>query len=135
MIADGAVTGVHLTRLAVDGSCKAGTERDKIMVGNCRGSPIVLAPVNDLLGLVVAEGIEDTLSTVEATGLGGWAAESAAHMPALADAIPRYVECVTIIVDDDRDGRRHAARLAELVAAHGTEIRQSLLAQTWSAAA
>jgi hypothetical protein len=52
---------VHLTKLAPDGR-KAGTESDKIVVGSPRGAPIVLAPVNDGLGLVIAEGIEDALS-------------------------------------------------------------------------
>src|SRR5262249_23656246 len=58
-IADDAVRGVHITRLAPDGSRKAGTNADKIMVGNSVGFPIVVAPANDLLGLIVCEGIED----------------------------------------------------------------------------
>jgi hypothetical protein len=138
-IAADAVTGVHLTRLAPDGigpegNGKAGSDRDKIMVGACRGSPIILAPVNDLLGLAVTEGIEDALSTIEATGLGGWAAGSAAQMPALAEVIPAYCELATIMVDADADGRRHAARLAELVAARGIGVRRVMLAQRRAAA-
>src|SRR5262249_46795159 len=66
-IADGAVGGIHITRLATDGTGKAGTDADKIMVGRSAGFPIVLAPANDLLGLIVCEGIEDTLSAHEAT--------------------------------------------------------------------
>ena len=62
--------GVHITRLAADGSGKAGTDRDKFMRGLARGSPIVLAPPNDLLGLAITEGIEDALSVYAATGLG-----------------------------------------------------------------
>lgn len=62
-IADDAVRGVHVTRLAPDGSGKAGTDADKITLGSSLGSPIVLAPPNDLLGLAITEGIEDALPT------------------------------------------------------------------------
>jgi hypothetical protein len=43
-------------------------------------SPIVLAPPNDLLGSSITEGIEDALTMHEATGLGTWAAGSAARL-------------------------------------------------------
>ena len=76
-------------------------------------APIVLAPPNDVLGLAIAEGIEDALSVHEATGLGAWAAGSASRLPALADAIPSYVESVTIVADADKDGQRGAHGLAE----------------------
>jgi hypothetical protein len=117
-----AVRGVHITRLKSDGSGKAGTEADKITIGHCMGSPIVLAPPNDLLGLAIAEGIEDALSLHEATGLGVWAAASAARLPALARAIPGYIEAVTLAVEDDADGRKFMFELAELLDLRGTEV-------------
>src|SRR5262249_18283276 len=52
-IADRAVRGIHITRLAADGMGKARTDTEKITVGSSSGSPIVLAPANDLLGLIV----------------------------------------------------------------------------------
>jgi hypothetical protein len=91
-----AVRGVHITRLAPDGSRKAGTTSDKIMLGIVRGTPIALAPVNDLGGLAITEGIEDGLTVFEATGLSVWVAGSANFMPALAERVPAYVECITI---------------------------------------
>jgi hypothetical protein len=112
-IADDAVRGVHLTRLKPDGAGKAGTDADKIMLGRSIGSPIVLAPPNDLLGLAITEGIEDGLSVHQATGLGTWAAGCASRLPALADAMPEWIECVTIYAHDDADGQRYAAELAE----------------------
>jgi hypothetical protein len=108
------VTGVHVTRLSPDGR-KAGTETDKIMIGYSTGSPIVLAPPNDLLGLVVVEGIEKGLALLSETGLGVWVAGSASRMPALADAIPAYVDCVTVFSDGDKDGDLHALTLAKAV--------------------
>jgi hypothetical protein len=119
-----AIMAVHLTRLAPDGSAKAGTDNDKIMIGRPRGAPIALAAVGDLLGLAITEGIEDALSVHEATGLGVWAAGSAPFLPALAPAVPTYVETVTIIVDDDPAGRRNADDLARaLDEERGIEVR------------
>jgi hypothetical protein len=120
-IDDDAVRGIHLTRLALDGSGKAGTERDKIMIGMSAGSPIVLAPANDLLAIGITEGIEDALSVLHATGLGAWAAGSASRMLALAAAIPDYIECVTVFAHDDDAGQRGALALAEALTKRGIE--------------
>ena len=131
--------GVHITRLAPDGSGKAGTERDKIMVGLSAGSPIVLAPPNDLLGLTITEGIEDALSAYLATGLGAWAAGAASRLPALAASIPPYVECITILADSDPDGERHAAELARRLKhqSHAVRLLRFVprVPATWNAAA
>ncbi len=114
-IADEAVRGIHLTKLRSDGSGKAYTEPNKIMVGRSLGAPIVLAPMNDALGLAITEGLEDALSMHSATGLGARAAGAASRMPALADAVPDFTDCVSIFADTDADetGQRNAAELAE----------------------
>jgi hypothetical protein len=111
-IDDDAIRGVHITSLKPDGSGKADTGRDKIMIGRSVGTPIVLAPPNDGLGLVICEGIENSLSAHEATGLGAWAAGSSTRMPALAPMVPDYIECVSIIADPDDDGIANAQKLA-----------------------
>jgi hypothetical protein len=121
VIDDSAVRGIHLTRLSPDGG-KAGTERDKIMIGRSAGSPIVLAPPNDSLGLAICEGIEDGLSIYAATGLGVWCAGSASRMPALAAAIPDYIECVTVFAHDDDAGQRGALDLAEALSQRGIAV-------------
>jgi hypothetical protein len=131
-IADTAVTGVHITRLLPDGSARG--EQAKIMIGRSISSPLVLAPPNDLLGLAITEGIEDALSIHEATCLGAWAAGCASRLPALAPHIPTYIECITILVDDDLDGRRHAETLGRAVAAHGIEVRPILIEERAAAA-
>ena len=105
------ITGVHLTELTLAGD-KAADNKNKIMVGACLGKPIVLAPPNDLLGLAITEGIEDGLSVYEATGLGTWAAGAAGFMPALAEAIPNYIETVTIFAHPDPAGQQGARDLA-----------------------
>jgi hypothetical protein len=124
VIDDAAVRGVHLTKLKPDGSGKAGTDNDKITPGKSSlGSPIVLAPVNDGLGLVVTEGIEDALSIHEATGLGAWAAGTANRMPALAAVVPDYVECISVFGDPDQRGRENAQKLATALQRGDRDVR------------
>ncbi|TGP24890.1 hypothetical protein EN827_07100 [Mesorhizobium sp. M1D.F.Ca.ET.184.01.1.1] len=123
--ADRQLRGVHLTRLRPDGSGKA-EEPAKMMIGRSAGWPIVLAPLNDLLGLAVAEGIEDALSAHQATGLGAWAAGSASRLPALADQVPGHVDCVTVLTDDDVAGRRHATTLVERLIQRGIHAELSI---------
>jgi Toprim domain len=115
------VASIHLTRLTPDGE-KAGNDSKptKIMLGLMSGLPIVLAPVNDGLGLAIVEGIEDGLSVFEETGLGVWAAGSAPNLPKIAAAIPQYVECVTIFAHRDK-GMRFAKEAARLIAAMKVE--------------
>jgi Toprim domain len=134
VINDDDVRGVHLTSLKPDGRGKAGTDRDKIFVGKSIGFPIVLAAVNDGLGLAITEGIEDALSVHDATGLGAWAAGAASRMPALARQIPTYVECVTIAADDDDAGRDNAEKLAAAIPTQNCSIRLIIPSQSRAAA-
>jgi hypothetical protein len=117
------VGAVHLTLLKPDGNDKADVQPNKIIVGSPRGQPIVLAPPNDLLGLAITEGVEDGLTARAATGLGVWAAGAAGFMPALADAVPEYIEVVTVFSHADQSGQKGAAALAEKLYARGFEVR------------
>jgi hypothetical protein len=121
-ITEDAVRAVHLTRIKDDGSGKAGGDREKIMIGRPTGSPIVLAPITDSLGLAISEGIEDALSAHAATGLGVWAAGSASHLPSLAKAVPCHTDIVTVVADGDDTGRRSACDLANRLLARGIEV-------------
>ena len=127
-IDDADVRAVQLVKLKQDGSGKADAEPNKIIVGRAAlGSPIVLAPPNDLLALAITEGLENALSVCEATGLGAWASGGATRMPALADAVPSYIECVIVFGDDDETGRRHGAELSALLEARGFEVLLKVL--------
>jgi hypothetical protein len=114
------VGSIHLTFLKPDGSGKADVKPNKIIIGsptikisdNVRGLPIVLAPPNDLMGLAITEGIEDALTAYQATGLGAWAAGSAAFMPKLAPIVPDYITAVTVFAHADEAGAEGARRLA-----------------------
>jgi putative DNA primase/helicase len=114
------VDSVHLTLLRPDGSDKANTRPNKLCIGSPLGRPIVLAPPNDLLGMAVAEGIEDGLAAHAGTGLGVWAAGSAGFMPPLADMVPSYIEAVTIYAHADPAGQRGAEGLAQRL--HAREV-------------
>lgn len=111
-MAESAVLGIQLIKLAADGSAKAGTDADKITIGKCMSAPLVMAPMGDLLGLWIAEGIEDALSLAEAFGVGAWAAGGAPRMAALAPTVPTYTDCVRIVMDTDPDGQKGAHALA-----------------------
>lgn len=128
-ITDMAVRAAHLTRLKPDGSGQAGSGKNKIMIGRPSRSPIVLAPLNDGLGLAITEGIEDALSVHMATGLGAWAAGSASQLPGLADVIPAMIECVTIVADADAAGQRGADALAERLCPRGFAVEIVTLEQ------
>jgi hypothetical protein len=116
------IRGVHVTRLLPDGSDRERGDRAKIMIGRSAGWPIVLAPPNDLLGMAITEGIEDALSVHVASGLGAWAAGAASRMPALAERVPSYIECVTVVMDPDPAGRRGALGLADALHRRGIEV-------------
>jgi hypothetical protein len=118
-IADAAVMGVQVTRLLPDGTDRERGDDAKITIGQCVGSPIVLAPPNDLLGLTIAEGAEDGLSAALASGMGAWAAGGAGRMAALADVVPAYIDCITVLVDSNIDGRKGATALAGGLHARG----------------
>jgi putative DNA primase/helicase len=122
------VAAVHITRLTADGH-KHPDDPNKVTIGSAPGVPIVLAPMNDLLGLAVAEGIEDALSVHQATGLGAWAAGSAGRMPALADAVPDYADLVTIFADANKTGESNSALLAERLKVRGIHAEVLPLAE------
>jgi hypothetical protein len=44
-------------------------------------------------------------------------------MPALAATVPEWIECVTIMVDDDYAGRSNAGALAQQLGRRGIDVR------------
>jgi hypothetical protein len=106
------VTAVHLTLLKTDGSDKADVKPNKLMLGSPGALPIALAPINDLLGLAVTEGIENGLSAHQANGFACWAAGSWGRMEKIAVSVPRHIESVTIFGDADQVGEYGAQGLA-----------------------
>jgi hypothetical protein len=105
--------GVHLTKLKADGSGKAGSDKDKIMLGPSAGFPIVVQDNPERGELFIAEGIEDALSLALVTGWSCWAAGAAGRMQRVLPHA-RAFEQVFIAVDDDAPGSK-ALVLARIV--------------------
>lgn len=97
-------SAVHITRLTPDGDRERG-EKAKIIIGQPRGQPIVLAPATeDVLAINVAEGIENGLSCLQEHRCEVWVAGNAGLLPALAPTFPAWVEAVTVYCDRDKVG-------------------------------
>jgi Toprim domain len=121
------VVGIQLTYIRHDGSGKAPVKPNKLTVGSGHHMPIVLAPPNDNLGLIVAEGIEDALSAHAATGLGAWAAAGAGRMARMAEMVPIYIDQVTVIADDNEVGLKGAMGLSARLRDRGISAEIKLL--------
>jgi hypothetical protein len=117
------VKSVHLTLLKPDGVGKSEDNPNKLIIGSPLARSIVLAPPNDLLGMAVAEGIEDALTAHQMTGFGAWAAGSSGFMPKLADKVPSYIEAVTIFAHPDQAGQKSARELARALELRDVEVR------------
>jgi putative DNA primase/helicase len=104
---DGEPAGIHRTFVLQDGSGKAPVTPAKMMLGTCAGGAVRLAKPAETLA--VGEGIESTLSAMQATGAPSWAALSTSGLKALA--LPDAVREVVILADGDTAGES-AARVA-----------------------
>jgi hypothetical protein len=102
------LTGLHLTRLARNGQGKAGTEKDKIMLGPSNGQPIIVHDNPERGELIVAEGIEDAASWAVATGWTCWAAGAAVRVPKVM-AHAKGFEHVYLSLDFDGAGLKALA--------------------------
>jgi hypothetical protein len=131
-ISPASITAVQLTLLRPDGSGKAECSPNKKRIGRGPGVPMVIAPPNDGLGLIITEGVEDALSLHQATGLGAWAAGGVTFMPALADAVPDYIEVVTIAAHPELEARRRAEELAARLVRRGIAAEIQLIDQSHS---
>ena len=92
-----------------DGGGKAPIEPAKMMLGPCRGGAVRLGPITDRL--LVAEGIENALSAMQATGQPAWAALSTSGLRTLE--LPVEVRDVVMLADGDEPGE---------AAAHGAAL-------------
>jgi hypothetical protein len=114
----GAITGVHRTWLAPDGSGKAPVDTQKKAMGRIVGHAVRFGAVEDVLA--VGEGIETMLSlrcAVPAMPMA--AALSASHLPAIV--LPPALRRLYIARDADAAGDMAFAALTERARAAGIE--------------
>jgi hypothetical protein len=103
--ASGQLVAIHRTFLRHDGSGKANVgEPVRMDLGSWKGTAIRLSPVSE--ELLIGEGIETTLSVMQATGRPGWAAGSAGALRGLV--LPPEVRSVLICADGDDPGEQAA---------------------------
>jgi phage/plasmid primase-like uncharacterized protein len=117
---------IHRTFLRPDGSSKANVDPNKASLGCVSGGAVRLSPAQPDQWLVVAEGLETTLSVMQACRLPGWAALSAGGLRKLA--LPNSTTKVLICADNDANGvgQRAASDAAERFAAEGRKVRVAI---------
>jgi hypothetical protein len=116
---DGEPVAIHRTYLRRDGSGKAPIEPQRMDLGPTRSSSIRLSPVADQL--IIGEGIETTLSAMQACGLPGWAAGSAIALRRFM--LPNEVRSLIIVADGDDAGRAAARAAATAWMDEGRHVR------------
>ena len=93
---------IHRTYISLDGAGKAPVNPQKAMKGPCRGGAVRLGIIQPDQWLVIGEGIETTLSVMQACALPGWAALSANGIRNLI--LPPEAAMVLICADNDASG-------------------------------
>ncbi len=114
---DRRITGIHRTFIRDDGQGKAHVAEPRMTLGPISGGAVRLAHAGPKL--IVAEGLETSLSVQEATGLPVWAVLSASNFMGLVlPALPMAAEIV-IAADNDKikNGKRAGLDAAEKAAA------------------
>jgi hypothetical protein len=99
----GKITGVHLTKLRDDGQGKAGTDKDKIMLGPSQGQFIMVHDNAESEALIITEGIEDAASFAAVMGWSAWAAGSAGRIANIVGQAGRFNRLL-LAVDNDLRG-------------------------------
>jgi putative DNA primase/helicase len=117
---DGELIALHRTWIERDAS-GVWRRRDRASLGPVAGGAVRLAPARETL--LVAEGIETTLSAMELTGQPGWAALSSIGLERLL--LPAEAQDVMIFADRDRGGagERAARRAAARWVGEGRRVR------------
>ena len=110
---------VHRTFLSHDGTGKAPTQPQKMMLGPCRGGAVRLAVADQ--SLMVGEGIETCLAAMQATGRPAWAALSTSGLRTLD--LPVEVRDVVVLSDGDEPGEAAALYAARRWRREGRCVR------------
>jgi hypothetical protein len=116
---DGRLVAVQRTYLRPDGSGKADVNPAKKALGPTSGGAVRLAAASD--GLLIGEGIERTLSAMQASGRPAWATLGTSGMKGLI--LPDHVRELVIIADADPPGIAAANAAADRWTGEGRTVR------------
>ena len=113
---------IHRTFLARDGRSKAPVVPSKMMLGPCHGGAVRLGTVQPDRWLAVGEGLETTLSVMQACAIPGWAALSEGGIKNLI--LPPGAAKVLVCADNDANGtgQRAARDAAERFLGEGRSV-------------
>jgi putative DNA primase/helicase len=111
--------GIHRTYLSLDGMAKAQVRPNKMMLGRAGGGAVRLRSGD--APLLIGEGIETSLSAMQATGNSTWAALSTSGVRALD--LPDAVQEVVLIPDGDDAGMGAAQQAAIRWARQGRVVK------------
>lgn len=117
------LVAVHRTWLRPDGSGKADVPKAKKSLGPVGGGAVYLGRLPEGGVLVVGEGIETSLSVMQATGYAAWAALSAGGIQALKLPPVSYAPEIIIAADNDPPGLRAAHTAARAWHREGRRVR------------
>jgi putative DNA primase/helicase len=110
---------IHRTFLAQDGTSKAPVEPAKLMLGPCAGAVVRLGGQGHTL--LIGEGIETSLSAMQATGHRTWAALSTSGLRGLT--LPNDERDIIILADADKAGEAAAKDNARRWVREGRRVR------------
>ncbi|OHV61036.1 hypothetical protein LCM4577_15170 [Mesorhizobium sp. LCM 4577] len=123
---DGLLIGAHVTSLTKDATAKLERQAGAVKktYGPIKGGFVQLGEIDPDGELIVAEGVETTLSAMQLSGKAGVAAISASNMPAveLPDG-PDIIVCA----DADDAGVEAAEKLTKRLAMTGRRVRKAVL--------
>jgi len=119
---DHEITGIHRTYLLPDGSGKASAEPVKAMFGVCAGGAVRLTAPRQKM--VVAEGLENGIAVMMASGLPVWCAMSASNLANVL--LPPIALDIIIAADPDPTGIEAAQAAEERWTAEGRRVRAAL---------
>jgi putative DNA primase/helicase len=113
--------GIHLTYLnPLDATVRVTITPRKRSLGTIKGGAIRLAPAGETLA--IAEGIEDALTYMQATGIPAWAAISESGIRNLISPPLGTTSKLVRIEDNDEAGKKAVADAARRFAKHGYAI-------------
>ena len=108
-IRTGASLAVQSTYLASDGKSKAKVEKkdQRRTFGSSEGGAVKLAEPIDGIPLLLGEGVETTLTAIEATGYPGWATLGTSGLVNIE--LPDAVQEVILLAENDESGTNQKA--------------------------
>jgi len=118
---DREICAIHRTFIRDDGRGKAAVAQPKMMLGPCLGAAVRLGAYREGQPLGIGEGIESSLSVMQAQGNVAWAALSTAGMRNLV--LPGVVNSIVILADNDPPGEEAAQSAAARWVGEGRKVR------------